>query len=464
MIKDKFLEAVKEYKLLNAGESVLVAVSGGADSVALLHLLDFYKEKFGWKLHIAHLNHMIRKKDADLDVKYVQGLARNLNIAVTVESIDVPALAKEKKTGLEAAARQVRYDFFERVADKVGAHKIAVGHTADDNVETFLMRLVRGAGLKGLCGIPPKRGKIIRPLIKIWRREIEDYVGVLKLVPRRDYTNYETKYMRNRVRMKMIPQLKLYNLNIKEIILQTILLLTEDSEYLEVKTEEALEQMLISSTDSEIRMEIAKLQKFENPIQGHLIRKAIEKVKGNLLELTYIHVCDVLEKIDAKETCLPAGRRWELHLPGGIFVAGNRGELIISREKREIPSSKPYSYSLSVPGEVEIKEVGKKLCAGFSERQTEADDPSVAFVDYAVLGKKMTVRNKEDGDRFQPLGMKGTKKLQDLFVDEKIPMELRNSVPVVESGGKIVWVGGLRLDDRAKVSENTKRIVKLELL
>ena len=209
MIKDEFLETIKEYKLLKKGERVLVAVSGGADSISLLQLLDSCKEKLEITLHVAHLNHMIRKGDSQLDVRYVQCLAQNLGIPITVESINVPVFAKERKMSLELAAREIRYAFLERVADKVGAQKIAVGHTADDNVETFLMRLLRGAGLKGLCGIPVKRGRIIRPLMKIWRREIEDYVGSLKLVPRRDYTNYESKYMRNRVRLKLIPQLKI---------------------------------------------------------------------------------------------------------------------------------------------------------------------------------------------------------------------------------------------------------------
>jgi len=456
-IKTKFLETVKEYRLLNPGETVLVAVSGGADSIALLYLMDYYREKFGCTLHVAHLNHMIRKKDADLDVRFVQSLARDLKIPITVEAIDVQVLAKETKVGVEAAAREARYSFFDRVAEKIGADKIAVGHTADDNVETFLMRLVRGAGLKGLCGIPPRRGRVVRPLIKIWRKEIENYVGVLKLVPRRDYTNYESKYMRNRVRMKLIPQLKLYNLNIKEIVLQTILLLTEDSEYLEAKAKEALERISKISGENEIRIDISELHELEDPIQGHFIRKAIEKVKGDLSNLTYAHVCDVLDKLEASE-------KWEIHLPGGVYAVGNRGELVICREKPGATAGKKYSYALSVPGEVRIEEIGKKLRADFSEERADEKNPDVAFVDYSALGKKLTVRNKEEGDRLQPLGMKGSKKLQDLFVDAKIPAEERDSIPVVESGGKIIWVGGLRIDDRAKVSDATKKIVKLELL
>ncbi|NQT29666.1 MAG: tRNA lysidine(34) synthetase TilS [Candidatus Saganbacteria bacterium] len=456
MIKNKVLETIKEYKMLEAGDHVLVAVSGGPDSCALLYLLDSLKQEFGIKLHIAHLNHLIRKGDAELDVRFVQGLAQNLNVPITVESFDVSSFAKKNKLGIEAAARIVRYDFFERAAKKVGATKIAVGHSADDNVETFLMRLLRGSGLKGLCGIPPKREKIIRPLIKVWQREIEDYVGALKLVPRRDYTNYESKYLRNRVRMKLIPQLKIYNLNIKEIILQTILLVTDDSGYLEDKAEEALQNALKASSEAEIRLSIFELKQFEDPIKRHLIRAAIERVKGDLSELSYKHVHDIIDKFDSRG-------KWELHLPDNIFVYGDRNELIITRERQVEPARKSFFYSFSIPGEKDIAEIGKKIRASFCE-EAISDDPNLAFVDHQVLGEKIIVRNRAEGDKFFPLGMKGSKKLQDFFVDEKVPLKLRDSIPIIESDGKIVWVAGYRLNDRAKVTKKTKKIVKLELL
>ena len=460
MIKDKFLEAIKEYKLLKPRDNVLIAVSGGADSTALLNLLHSHKDQLGITLHIAHLNHLIRRRDAELDVRYVQDLAQRLAIPVTVESIDVPAFAKKEKMSLEAAARQVRYAFFEKTAKRVGANKIAVGHTADDNVETFLMRLLRGAGLKGLCGIPARRGKIIRPLIKVWRKQIEEYIGGLKLVPRRDYTNFESRYMRNRVRLKLIPQLKVYNLNIKEIILQTVLLLTDDNEYLEAKAQEALSKALISASDKEIKLDIGKLRGVESPIQRHLARKAIEKVKGNLTNLSYTHVYDIIDNLDAME-------KWELHLPDGVVVLGNRERLVVTREKPKTKEKISYYYQLAVPGEIEIKELGKKIRASrVDKKEFEKDDNNqqVAFVDGGMLGRNLIVRSRGEGDRFCPLGMKGTKKLQDFFVDEKIAAEARDTVPVVESSGRIIWVAGLRLDERAKITKNTKKAVKLELL
>jgi len=456
MIDDKFLETSKEYEMFAPGDVVLAAVSGGVDSTALLNLLIAHRDQFKITLHVAHLNHMLRKGDAELDARFVQGLAQKFNLPIIVEAVDVAALAKQEKLGVEEAARLARYEFFERTAKRVGANRIAVAHTADDNVETFLMRLLRGAGLKGLCGIPPKRGPIVRPLIKVWRREIEDYVGALKLVPRRDHTNYESKYMRNSVRLKLIPQLKIYNLNIKEIILQTILLLTEDSLYLENQAAAALEAVQRGEESGALRLDLARLRKTEPALRGHLLRLAVSRVKGDLNQLSYGHVRSVLDKLNATE-------KWELHLPGGFFVQGGRDDLLIGREREPQREAKEFKYTLPVPGRAELKEIGRSFDCGFAEQLDTAAGPNVAYVDYTALGREVIVRSKLPGDRFMPLGLKGTKKVQDFFVDEKIPAEARDSVPVVESGGRIVWLGGWRLDERAKVTERTKKIVRLEL-
>ncbi len=456
MVRDQFIKTVKEYKLLAPGDRVLIAVSGGVDSTALLNLLHSVKEEFDLDLHVAHLNHMIRRGDAELDLKYVQNLSAKLGIPVTAEACDVQAMANREKKGLEVTARIARYNFFERVAKQIKADKIAVGHTADDNVETFLMRMLRGAGLKGLCGITPKRGKIIRPMIKNWRKEIELYVGSLKLVPRRDYTNYESKYLRNRVRMKLIPQLRLYNLNIKEIILQTILLLTEDSDYLEKKADEYLKEMIITEGEGELKLDISKLKELEKAVQGRVVRCAVEQIKGDLIDVLFIHINDVLNKLSNTES-------WELHLPGGIFVSGNQGILIVSSEKPVLTGGKSFRYLLTIPGSVNICELGKEISAEIVKEAYISEAKNKIYVDYSVLGKRIVVRNRADGDKFNPLGMKGTKKIQDLFVDNKIPADQRDLIPILESGGKIIWVAGLQMDERAKVTPETKKIVKLEM-
>ena len=428
MIKESFLDAIAEYQMFLPGEMVLVAVSGGPDSCALLSLLNDHKDKLGISLHVAHLNHMLRKNDAELDLRFVEGLAQKMGLPISVESRDVAALAAAERRGIEEAARIARYEFFERLADKIGARKIAVGHTAEDNIETFLMRLLRGSGLKGLCSIPARRGRIVRPLIKVWRREVEDYVSALKIIPRRDYTNYESKYMRNSIRLKLVPQLKLYNMNIKDILIQTVLMLNEDRYYLENETEEVISRLILEEGEGKVELDLKKLQEYPLAIKRHLLRLAIEKVKGDLNQLTFDHVRSIIDKIGAKE-------KWELHLPDGIFVFGNGTVLTVSRERLKKAKIEPFRYAVSIPGETVIPEIGLKVRVSEGEKLGQTG-PKTAFIDQETLGRDIIVRNKLPGDRFQPIGLSGTKKLQDFFVDEKVPQDDRDAVPVFESARK----------------------------
>lgn len=458
MIRKKVLETVREYKMFNPGESVLIGVSGGADSTALLHLLCELKEELKLSgLYVAHLNHMLRKEDAEKDQRFVESLAKKLDLLCLSESVDVQAYAAKNKLNLENAGRILRYRYYERMAKKVKADKVALGHNADDTVETYLMKLLRGAGLKGLTGIPPVRGRFVRPLIRTWRREIDLFVGRLKIVPRIDHTNYESKYLRNRVRLKLIPQLKIYNLNIKEILLQTVLLLTEDHLYIEKKVKEHLEEIAEKQSDESITLNASKLRSLELSVLGHLIRGAIEKVKGNLAEMAFSHIHEIMRLLDSSE-------RWELHLPDKIYVVGNRSNLTITKEKPEEPEKISFYYNLEVPGEVLIKEANLKIVAEL------LDDPSkvkndksknLAHLDFEETGKKLIVRSRKEGDRFYPLGMKGTKKIQDFFIDQKISQEERDLVPLIESAGRIVWVVGQRIDERAKINKKTKKVVRL---
>lgn len=458
MIKNKVLETIKEYKMFSPGDSIVLGVSGGADSTALLHLLDELKDEIKISsIYIAHLNHMLRKEDAEKDQRFVESLAKKLGLLCLSESIDVRAYAAQNKLNLENAGRILRYAFYMRVLKKVGASKIALGHNADDTVETFLMKLLRGAGLKGLTGIPPVREKIVRPLIRTWRREIDLYVGRLKIVPRIDHTNYESKYLRNRVRLKLIPQLKIYNLNIKEILLQTVLLLTEDNLYIEKEVKETLKQITDEQTRNDITLDVSRLRNLDLSVQGHLIRGAIEKVKGNLAEMAFSHIHEIMRHLDSTED-------WELHLPDGVYAVGSKNSLTITKEKPGEPEKVSFYYTLNVPGEVVVKEADLLIKAALINEASKAEkekDRNAAHLDFEETGKKLIVRSRKEGDRFYPLGMKGTKKIQDFFIDQKVPKEARDLIPLIESAGRIVWVTGLRIDERAKVKKKTKKIVRL---
>ncbi|MFA4967594.1 MAG: tRNA lysidine(34) synthetase TilS, partial [Candidatus Margulisiibacteriota bacterium] len=276
--------------------------------------------------------------------------------------------------------------------------------------------------------------------------------------PRIDHTNYESKYLRNRVRLKLIPQLKIYNLNIKEILLQTVLLLTEDYLYMESKTKDLLTDITIKTKEDSIELDAQKLRELEPPIERHLVRTAIERVKGNLAELAFSHVHDIIKNLDQTE-------RWELHLPDSIYAVGGKNSIIITKEKPKEIEKVSFYHTLSIPGEVEIKEASARIKAEIVESAevNKEGSENTAYLDFEEIGRELVVRSRKDGDRFFPLGMKGAKKLQDFFVDQKVAQESRDLVPIVEAAGRIVWVAGLRIDERAKVDPKTKKAVRLTL-
>jgi tRNA(Ile)-lysidine synthase len=286
--------------LIKKSDFIIVAVSGGADSVCLLHLLAHHQSKP--KLHVAHLNHQIRGKEADGDAQFVQDLARSLDLPVTVETVNVPKLAEEKKLSLEDAARQTRYDFLINLAVKIKANKIATAHTADDQAETVLMRLMRGSGTTGLLGIPaqsqapsPQPLMIIRPLLNVWRKEVEEYCQQNHLDFRTDSTNKDTAILRNKIRLELIPYLKEYNPNIKETLLRMSEILLEEEQYLEDEAKRAFKKVVQKENAGAIQLDHAKLCRQPKAIQRRMVRMAIEAVKGDLNTVSLDYVENFLE-------------------------------------------------------------------------------------------------------------------------------------------------------------------------
>jgi tRNA(Ile)-lysidine synthase len=458
MIENKILKTIRDFNMLGSGRhaKVLVAFSGGVDSTALLYILNSLKDDLNIKLYAAHLNHKIRKGDSGLDAAFARRTAKKLGIQCTVEEFDVPSFAKQNRLNLEDAARRARYEFLERTAAKVGADRIALAHNADDNIETLLMRLIRGTGMKGMEGIPPVRDKIIRPMIGVLRTEIEGYLRSKKLTPRIDRTNFETKYLRNRIRKDLIPRLVSYNSNIKELLLQTIASANIIQGFVEGKAKEALKEMILMKTSGEIRLDIKKLLAADPALRGEILRLAIERVKKDLVDISFVNIEDILGQLQKK--------RAEIDLPG-IFVHLNRGELSVSRSRPSKVISGPFMHKLEIPGEVRDEDKGffveADVLGPIPLSQLRAKDPYRAYLDYDKISKPLIVRNRMPGDFFSPFGLKGRKKLQDIFVDEKIDIDKRERIPVIEDGKRIVWVVGYRMSEDAKVTASTKKVVKL---
>ena len=463
--KEKVKETIKKHGMLSSGDRVVVGVSGGPDSVALLHILKELAPRLMISLSIAHLNHRFRGRDSDRDAEYVQELAKKLNLPIIVESRDVPAFIKKEGLSPEDGARRARYDFFARVAKQIKADKIALGHNADDQAETVLMRLLRGSGREGLGGIPPVRDleaqsqkiQIIRPLIETTRDEIKKYLKENRIKSRLDASNIEPVYLRNRIRLKLLPLLAKYNPNIKSILVRTAQLLREEDRYLEEIVNRHLKQMIKRRGEEKITLDITKLSSLPSPIQRRLLRESVGLIKGDKLDINLAHIEDILNLSKARG-------RASLDLPGNILVTKEYRRLSIGFKKEKKVSS--FNYFLKVPGITKIPEIGlsfrAKILKGTPKTLKEGSKEK-AYFDYERLKAPLSLRNREEGDRFQPLGMRGSKKLKDFFMDEKIPFQKRERTPLLLSGKEIIWVVGHRISDRAKVTNKTKKVLMVEV-
>jgi tRNA(Ile)-lysidine synthase len=457
-LKRNVLKTVADNELLPKGGAVVVAVSGGPDSVALLHILHSLKDQLKTCLVAAHLNHMIRGAAANNDERYVAALCKKLGIELRTERVDVPKRAKAEKLSLEDAARRCRYEFLEGVAEERGAAKIAVGHTVDDNIETVLMRLVVGTGTRGLLGIPVSRGKIIRPLLNATRADTHSYCREHRLKPRIDESNFDVKYLRNRIRHKLIPVLKSINPNFMQAIRQATEILAKDYDYLAWISLKALHGARIGSEKGSVRLDADKVLMYPDSIKRYVIREAIEEVKGDLENIAFGHIKDIMSKIGAE-------KKWRLSLPGGMIAGGNADFLEISRAKPESEKTSPFNYKLTVPGEVVVVEAGLRLKAAISAvpKNLRTKNRARVLVDLNKTGSVLHVRSRKIGDRFSPLGIRAAKKLKDFLINEKVPLEKRDLIPIVESRGKIVWVAGRRIDERFKITGTSKKALVLSL-
>ena len=473
MLEEKVLETIKKFDMLSFDDKILVGVSGGPDSVTLLKILLSFQQRYNLSIYIAHLNHMLRGKESDEDANFVKNLAQELDLPCEVKSCNLTEIARKKQLTLEEAARGYRYMFYLKTAQKFGANKIALGHNADDQVETVLMRFLRGSGLEGLMGIPPVRDEIIRPLIECTREEIEEYCQEHKIEYRIDSTNKETIYFRNKIRLELLPLLSHeYNKNIKDIILHLQSIISEVSAYLQQKTELLFREITKVEGQERIIVDLKKFNPLHPALKRRIIRKSIEVVKGNLYSISFTHNDEIL-----KLTEYQSGEK-EIYLPDNLKVKKSYDQLIIYKKKifKNHPgkTSAPWEYNLSVPGQTEIKPLGMEVelkilnsaevkTSQYSNRK-KSDSEFVEFIDYNEVKYPLKLRNRRIGDMFYPLKMTGVKKVKEFFIDNKVPKGHRDLIPIlVDSEGKIVWIVGMRLDDRVKITFDTTKMLYIKI-
>jgi tRNA(Ile)-lysidine synthase len=465
LLPQRVLGFIREHKLVGGKELLLVGVSGGPDSMCSIHILAGLRRTLGLELHIAHLNHMLRGAESDADAKYVSAFARKLRIPATIEARDVKAYQKRHHLSLEEAAREVRYAFFAEVASSLGTDLVAVGHTVDDQIETILMRLIRGTGLAGLRGMQPLSTfrladggclRVIRPLLGVRREEIEAYCSAHKLSPRTDSSNLMPNHLRNRVRSQLIPLLRKYNPDIDDALLRMASAASSDMEYIEKEIARLWGSVAKERQDG-IVIDKLGFSRLDPAIKRHLVRSAIQRLLGDLQDIEAVHIENIVE-VMAKS----AGKR--LSLPRGLaFHVDYDHGVITTRQTSLCPFPVlEGEHSLKIPGETVF--CGWRVRSKVLSRRPESIKKSKwkAYLDLDVAGKELVVRGRRRGDRFQPLGIELPKKLQDFMVDAKISRSWRDHVPLVCTSQRILWVAGWRIDHRARVTESTRRVLCLE--
>jgi tRNA(Ile)-lysidine synthase len=490
---------IETHGLLAPGGGTVIGVSGGPDSVCLLHiLLRLHEEqRYRLRIHVAHLHHGARGAEADADAEFVAALAAEWELPVTVEKQDVPTLARRHKLAFEETARRVRYAFLARVAAKVSASRIAVGHNADDQAETVLMHFLRGAGPTGLRGMLPLTPitdyrmltpfnqptnqptnqltnqpiSIIRPLLEVSRTEIERYCADKDLTPRFDRSNLDTTYFRNRLRHELLPMLETYNPNIRARLCHTAAVVAADYELLIQLREQAWTEIIREEREAAIVFDRAGWRALPVAMQRATLRQATYRLRRNLRDVNFVHV------ENARQVGLKGKVGAQATLPMGLALTVSYDTLAVSdADDAPLPHPAPVNEPLlrsaeplpvQVPGVTPLPQSEWSLEAKRLESWNSAlivgnPDPWTAYFDADRLAGPLALRSRHPGDRFRPQGMEGHGvKLSAFMINLKIPRAWRDYVPLLVAGDEIVWVCGQRIGEEVAVGSETRRVVRL---
>jgi len=456
ILEKKVLAAIKKYQLIEENDHIVVGVSGGPDSMALLYCLLEARKTIPFSIHIAHVNHGVRGEEARSDQVFVERISKELALPYYTRNVNMIEYGKEKGITAEEAGRELRYGFFRDILRSLGKGKIAVAHNMNDQAETLLMRIMRGTGPDGLKGMDYKSNDIIRPILGIDRKEIEDYIEEKGIETVLDKTNLQPIYSRNKVRLELIPYIEEnFNPNIINTLWRMSRIFSLDLNFLEEHTKIKFKNMLKSRDKNSIILHGSKFLEEDRSIQQRIVRNAILEINNSLQGITESQIGGAVDLLSNLQT----GK--EFHLSNNIVLRINYDEIIIekSRDRKQIE----YSYHIDIPASIildngyhfETKILTKD--ENFIMEKTK----NIKYFDYDKVKGKIKIRNRRDGDRFTPFGMKGSKKLKDYFIDEKVPRDLRDRIPLVVDEENILWVVGYRTNELYKVTEDTKRILSI---
>lgn len=450
---EQVFEFIKEHNMIHAQDCVVAGVSGGADSLCLLFVLLEFQKEIDFQIEVVHVEHGIRGAESLEDADFVERICKERNLSFHIYRYDVPQAAAAARISVEEAARRCRYEAFDKAAGQYGGTKIAVAHNEDDQAETILWNLVRGSGVKGLCGMRPVNGQVIRPLLKTTRKEIEAYLAGRGVDYRTDSTNLGTDYSRNKLRHQVIPILK------EDLNSQAVRHIAEAGERL-YKAEEFLVKQSAAAAEKIGRMEDgsawirrSSLLREEEIIQEYILKYWMEQLEMGLRDIGAVHIAQ-LRKLAGGSS----GRM--LQLPGGRQCRCTGDYLVLGRFwPRE---TKPGCCELMIPGETRYGKwrIITELLPG--EKQIIPENQYTKWLDYDTIKDTVYLRGRKSGDYFYTAG--GRKKLKKYLIDEKVLHEERDQIPLVADGAHILWIVGYRISERCKITKDTKMILKIQMV
>lgn len=456
MKKNPLLHSLRDYiqksGMISTGERVIVAVSGGIDSMVLLDVLHAIRSELSLTLAIGHCNHQLRGNESDEDEAFVRATAQRYGIECYIEQTSTEKIADTEKKSLQETARELRYTFLQKLRSSSGFDVIATAHHADDNTETMLFNMFRGAGVQGLSGIPAirKDACIIRPLLFATRDDIASYAKEQDIQFREDSSNANTEYTRNYLRHTLIPSIREHiNPNLTATLQRTSELFNQLEEYIEEESKKVVGTVVIAESKEEIILDLGKFHSLQIFMQEYLLQQFAKRIAAGEIDFGSVKMLHRLSR---------GATGSFLTLANTVSVYKDRDRLIMTTIR---PAGR-YEHSIELNKRHEF--------TAFSFESTTVDhadvtgNPSVEYIDSSFLGKNLVLRSWQEGDWFIPLGMSTKKKISDFFIDAKVPVFEKNSIPLLVSDDQIVWVCGKRLDNRFKVTPDTRSITKLEYL
>lgn len=451
------LERVKEYILFNnlirRDERILVAFSGGADSLALLLMLHELKASLPMELGACHVNHMLRGEDALADEAFCRETAERLSIPFYSVRKDVKTYAKENGLSFEAAGREVRYAFFKDIMVNHNYEKCATAHHLDDQVETILLNLMRGSGLNGLTGMSSKREEFIKPILFLKKEELNAYLEKRQTMPREDDSNRDNVYQRNKVRNELIPYIREnFNEDFPETVWRMSELLKDDHDYIQIEMEK-VKRLYVKQMENK-RIVIEK-EAFltHKALLTRMLFDAISTVKGDLSDIEEVHIRDMIA-LQKKET----GKR--IDIKDDVIARNDYGNLIIERKKADTEREERMLHEeLKIPGTYLVD--GKTIRLRFVERDEMVKDKKLRFFNGDLMEDTVIVRNRQEGDRMRPFGMNGYRKLKNILIDKKISREDRDRLLIFQNRNDVFYIGSMIISDDYKVKDNAEKILEI---